>query len=170
MYRPVRNPPYTPISVLKLITGKRRFTRGQRAYRPYQEPLLSQQVVYAEMRSRNVLDHQQKAIDLLKKFVPGGATEKWLQVAVLEAHSSNGGQNDAVEQNPDHERPGHRLCRCEGKAGDQVAGRVCHIGTFGLGVRPVCNRLVAARRQAAESWYPNCGLRLGELSAPGAGS
>ena len=124
IYRPVRNPPYTPIIVLKLITGKRRFTRGQRAYRPYQEPLLSQQVVYAEMRSRNVLDHRQKAIDLLKKFVPGGATEKWLQVAVLEAHSSNGGQNDTVEQDPDNERPGHRLCRCE--RGIQAARRLPH--------------------------------------------
>src|SRR5713101_6731068 len=76
IYRPVRNPPYTPIIVLKLITGKRRFTRGQRAYRPYQEPLLSQQVVYAEMRSRNVLDHRQKAIDSLKKFVPGRCHRK----------------------------------------------------------------------------------------------
>lgn len=45
----------------------------------------------------------------------GGAIDKWLQVAALEARGSNNGQSDTVEHDPGDERPGHQLCRCEGR-------------------------------------------------------
>src|SRR4051794_30866439 len=48
----------------------------------------------------------------------------WLQVAVLEADGSHNRQGDTVEHNPDNERPGHRLGRCEGCI--EATGRLPH--------------------------------------------
>src|SRR5947209_11282550 len=48
----------------------------------------------------------------------------WLQVAVLEANGSNNRQGDRVEYDPDNERPGHRLGRCEGRI--EAIGRLPH--------------------------------------------